>query len=202
MRNSRISRRTTACIIPATGVRPPLLMFVIVLAIAPVAGIPPKIGVTIFATPSAINSVFELWWSLIIPSATVAESNDSIAPSAAIVTATGNRFLMASQLSAGISAFGSCELMEKRSPIVSILSMPRKLFKHHTPMVTSIIATNEPGIFFEILGVTAIIMTLVTLTMKFHQLTVLKCLKYSIHLPMKSPGTVSPPNERPKTSVI
>ena len=54
---------------PATGVRPPLLMFVIVLAIAPVAGIPPKIGVTIFATPSAINSVFELWFFRASPSA-------------------------------------------------------------------------------------------------------------------------------------
>ena len=42
---------------PATGVRPPLLILVMVLAMAPVAGIPPKIGVTTLAIPCAINSV-------------------------------------------------------------------------------------------------------------------------------------------------
>ena len=76
--------------IPAIGVIPPLLMFVIVRAIAPVTGIPPKIGETIFAAPCAINSVFELCLSPVTPSATVADSNDSIAPSIAIVKAAGN----------------------------------------------------------------------------------------------------------------
>ena len=63
---------------PATGVRPPLLMLVIVRAIAPVAGIPPKIGEARFASPWAISSVLELLRSPMTPSATVAESSDSI----------------------------------------------------------------------------------------------------------------------------
>ena len=37
--------------IPAIGLRPPLFIFVIVLAIAPVAGIPPKIGEARLASP-------------------------------------------------------------------------------------------------------------------------------------------------------
>ena len=125
MRNSKISSKTPAWIIPATGVRPPLLILVMVRAMAPVAGIPPKIGATILAMPSAINSVLELWWSLIIPSATVAERSDSMAPRAAMVTAIGKRFFTASQSSAGISAFGNREAIVNRSPIVSMPSIPR-----------------------------------------------------------------------------
>ena len=59
IKSNRMSNNTTAWIIPAIGVLPPLLMLVMVRAIAPVAGIPPKIGVTTLATPCAINSVFE-----------------------------------------------------------------------------------------------------------------------------------------------
>ena len=59
------------CTIPAIGVRPPFFTFVAVLAIAPVAGIPPRNGATILAIPCAISSVFERWFPLIIPSATV-----------------------------------------------------------------------------------------------------------------------------------
>ena len=38
-----ISNSVIACTIPATGVRPPFFTFVAVRAMAPVAGIPPKI---------------------------------------------------------------------------------------------------------------------------------------------------------------
>ena len=55
-----MSSNTTACTIPAIGVRPPLLMLVIVRAMAPVAGIPPNIGEARLATPCATSSVFEL----------------------------------------------------------------------------------------------------------------------------------------------
>lgn len=89
---SKISNNTTACTIPATGDFPPLLIFVMVRAIAPVAGIPPNIGDTKLAIPCAISSVFESWRSPITPSATAAESKDSMAPNTAIVMATGNRF--------------------------------------------------------------------------------------------------------------
>ncbi len=40
-----------ACVIPATGVRPPFLTFVAVRAIAPVAGMPPNSEEAMFATP-------------------------------------------------------------------------------------------------------------------------------------------------------
>ena len=72
---------------PASGVRPPVRMFVAVRAIAPVAGMPPKIGEAIFATPWATSSMFDLWRVPIIPSATTADSNDSIAASSATVNA-------------------------------------------------------------------------------------------------------------------
>ena len=68
-----------------------MLILVIVRAIAPVAGIPPKNGTTTFATPCAINSVLELCLSPITPSATIADNSDSIAPSMAIVNAEGKR---------------------------------------------------------------------------------------------------------------
>ena len=45
--------------IPDIGVFPPFFAFIVVLAIAPVAGIPPKIGHAILAMPWAISSVFE-----------------------------------------------------------------------------------------------------------------------------------------------
>ena len=70
-----------------------------VLAIAPVAGIPPKNGVIIFATPCAISSEFELCFAPVTPSATVAESSDSIAHKMAIVNADGNSIRILSKLS-------------------------------------------------------------------------------------------------------
>ncbi len=76
-----------ACVIPATGVRPPCLTFVAVRAIAPVAGIPPNKGAAMFAMPCATSSMFERWRPPIMPSDTTAERSDSIAPSSAIVNA-------------------------------------------------------------------------------------------------------------------
>ena len=64
--------------IPAIGVLPPLLIFVMVRAIAPVAGILPNRGAMILAAPCAISSVLESWRSPITPSATVADSSDWI----------------------------------------------------------------------------------------------------------------------------
>jgi hypothetical protein len=73
--------------IPATGVRPPFLTFVAVRAMAPVAGIPPKIDENILAVPCATSSIFDLWLPPIIPSETTADNNDSIPPSKAMVKA-------------------------------------------------------------------------------------------------------------------
>ena len=44
-------------------------------------------------------------------------------------------------------------------------------------MVTKTMATSDPGIFFENLGVMAMMNTLAKLTMAFHQFTVSKCLQ-------------------------
>ena len=163
--------------IPATGVLPPLLILVIVRAMAPVAGMPPNNGVIRLAVPCAISSVFDSCLSPVTPSATVADSNDSIAPNTAIVMATGNKSLMASQLRVGMAASGNSDLMVKRSPMVSMESMPAYVFNTYTPIVTTIIAIREPGIFFENRGVMAIMMMLRILTTAFHQLTVSKCRK-------------------------
>ncbi len=62
-------------------------MFVAVRAIAPVAGMPPNSGDTMLATPCATSSMFERCRPPIMPSATTADSSDSIAASIAIVNA-------------------------------------------------------------------------------------------------------------------
>ena len=49
----------------------------------------------------------------------MADSKDSMAPSTAIVMATGNKFFIASQSKAGITASGSSARMLKRSPVDS-----------------------------------------------------------------------------------
>lgn len=62
----------------------------------------------------------------ITPSATVADNSDSIAPNTAMVIATGNNSLIASQSNAGTTASGNSDLMVKRSPIVWMQSIPPK----------------------------------------------------------------------------
>ena len=119
-RKSNTNNNTTAWMIPATAVRPPLLMLVIVRAMAPVTGIPPKKGTTMLATPWAMSSVFELCRSPVTPSATVAESGDSMAPSMAMVKAAGISRLIVSMLNENPSGAGKDEEMEKRSPMVSM----------------------------------------------------------------------------------
>jgi hypothetical protein len=72
---------------PATGVRPPLLMLVAVRASAPVAGMPPKNGTTMLAMPCAISSWLASCLSPVRLSATTAHSSDSMAPKSAMVKA-------------------------------------------------------------------------------------------------------------------
>ena len=87
--------------------RPPFLIFVAVLAIAPVAGIPPKIGDAMLATPWATSSIFESCFEPIIPSATTAESNDSIAARTAIEIAVGNKLVIVLIPKSGSVGFNS-----------------------------------------------------------------------------------------------
>ena len=119
-------RSVIAWMIPATGVRPPFLMFVAVRAIAPVAGIPPKRGLAMFAIPWAISSVFESCFVPIIPSATTADSRDSIAARTAIEIAVGKSVVIVLILRAGSCGFGSvfgitkCCEPSANFPIVSV----------------------------------------------------------------------------------
>ena len=92
---------------PATGVRAPFFTFVAVRAIAPVAGMPRKNGETIFAMPCAISSWFESCLSSIIPSATTADSSDSIAARIAIVTAGMSNCFISENSNSGIVKAGN-----------------------------------------------------------------------------------------------
>ena len=70
---------------PATGLVAPARRLVTVRAIVPVAGMPPKNGVTTLAMPCAISSWFGSWRGWVDkPSATRAQSSDSTAPSRAM----------------------------------------------------------------------------------------------------------------------
>ena len=86
-KKSVMSSRVSACVIPATGVRPLFFTFVAVRAMAPVAGIPPNSGEAMFAMPWATSSMLERWRPPIMPCATTAENSDSIAASNAMVKA-------------------------------------------------------------------------------------------------------------------
>ncbi len=96
------------------------MIFVAVLAIAPVAGIPPKSGEKIFAVPCAINSIFDLCLPPIIPSPTTAERSDSIAARIAIVVAGLIKSLITDRSKCGIAGEGSDEgISPNLLPIVS-----------------------------------------------------------------------------------
>ncbi len=77
-------------------------MFAAVLAIAPVAGIPPKNPDAIFPAPCAISSAFERWRLPIIPSATTQDKSDSMAARIAMVNASGSKSLIIPKLTLGI----------------------------------------------------------------------------------------------------
>ena len=162
-KNNSTSSNTIAWITPATGVRPPLLMFVIVRAIAPVAGMPPKNGTTTFATPCAISSVFELCLSPITPSATIADSRLSIAPNIAIVNAEGKSFCttVKNDSPSANSIDGRCGAgipcgKAYRSPIVCTEAIPQDAgaysFSSHNAKVATMIAARLPGIRFVSFG--------------------------------------------------
>ncbi|OQC10236.1 MAG: hypothetical protein BWX79_01346 [Alphaproteobacteria bacterium ADurb.Bin100] len=131
-----------ACTMPATGLVAPLLMLVTVRAMVPVAGIPPKKGVTKLAMPWAMSSWLGLCRSSIMPSATRAHSSDSMAPSKASVTVGISRNLADSQLKAGQANDGRpAGMPPKRLPMVSTLR-----FSSHTASVARTRATIDPGI--------------------------------------------------------
>ena len=153
-----MSRSTIAWTTPATGVRPPLVIFVIVRAMAPVTGIPPKNGTTTLAIPWPISSVLVEVREPVTPSATVAESSDSIAPSTAIVNAEGRSRLIFSIVSEKLCTSGmSVDMAPNRSPIVEISSPGIMDLRKATPAVTITMASSAPGRRLKILGVRMII---------------------------------------------
>ena len=105
---------------PATGVFAPERIFVAVLASAPVAGRPPKIGDATLATPCAMSSTFGLCLSPLIRSATTADISDSIAPSMATVMAGRTKSGIRWGSNRGMAGIGRPEGMPpKREPMVS-----------------------------------------------------------------------------------
>ena len=107
----RIPSNVSECTIPAIGVRPPFFTFAAVLAIAPVAGIPPKRPEAIFPTPCPINSAFDLCLLPIIPSETTQESNDSIDAKIAMVNAGEINFCTSPKLILGREKVGNALLI-------------------------------------------------------------------------------------------
>ena len=118
--SSKITVSVTAWMMPATGVRAPLRMFVAVRAIAPVAGIPPKSTEPMLPIPCPISSVSGRWRSPVMPSATVALSSDSIAARSAMVIAGTKSCGSSFQRKSGREGEGSaCGSSPNLMPIVS-----------------------------------------------------------------------------------
>ena len=78
---------------PATGPRAPARTLVAVRAIVPVTQMPPNRAEPILATPWATSSQLERWRRPVMPSATTAESSDSMAPSSAKADRVGQHRL-------------------------------------------------------------------------------------------------------------
>ena len=126
---------------PATGVRPPARILVAVRAMAPVAGIPPMTAEAMLASPCATSSQLARWRRPVMPSATTAESSDSIPPSAKIVNAAGNRARIPANENAGRCAAGNADGMPpKRVPMVATGSL-----KIHTARPASTSAIRKAG---------------------------------------------------------
>ena len=91
---------------PETGVRPPFFTFAAVLAIAPVAGMPPNIAEKILPAPCATSSILELCLELIMLSDTTQDNKDSTAARIAMVSAFPNWERIKSKLITGKENIG------------------------------------------------------------------------------------------------
>jgi hypothetical protein len=106
---------------------------------------PPSRPEATFATPWAINSWLESCRSSIMPSATTAHSNDSIAASMAMVKAGRNRFGSSTQLMCGRVSGGNVWGMPPNC--VPMVATPKRVSRcpNTTATVPSAIATMLPG---------------------------------------------------------
>ena len=119
--SSTTTSSVSACTMPAIGELAPARTLVTVRAMVPVAGMPPKKGVTRLATPCAISSWLGSWrgWPLTW-SATRAHSSDSMAPSSAMVSVGVTSCLTVSHEKSGSAKAGRPSGMPpKRVPMVS-----------------------------------------------------------------------------------
>ena len=91
---------------PETGPCAPARTLVAVRAIVPVTQMPPNSAEPILAKPCATSSQFERWRRPVMPSATTAESSDSIAPSSAKAIASGSTACAFSRLNGGSAGNG------------------------------------------------------------------------------------------------
>jgi len=89
---------------PEIGPTAPDRMLVAVRAMVPVTGIPPNRIEPILAVPCATSSQFERCLRPDMPSATTAESNDSIAPRSAMAAASGRTACALAKLNGGSPA--------------------------------------------------------------------------------------------------
>ena len=82
--------RNSACSMPETGPCAPARTLVAVRAMVPVTQMPPNSAEAMLATPCATSSQLERCRRPVMPSATTADSSDSMAPSSAKATASGS----------------------------------------------------------------------------------------------------------------
>ena len=105
---------------PATGPCAPARTLVTVRATVPVAQMPPNRAEAILATPWATSSQLDRWRRPVMPSATTADSSDSMAPSTAKAMASGSTAAALARLMSGNDGSGGKRGMApKRVPIVS-----------------------------------------------------------------------------------
>src|SRR5699024_7385405 len=162
---------------PDQGLTAPLLMFVAVRAIAPVAGIPPNKGVMILAKPCPNNSLFDRCCFPVMPSATTAESKDSIPPSMAITKAGCQRYSSLSNVNSGKLKIGKAyDIPLKAVQIVATFHG----YINRLAIVGIINATSNTGTLGKILGTIITEAKPINATIMLNRLTVSMLLIISI----------------------
>ncbi len=181
---------------PATGVRPPFLTLVAVRAMAPVAGMPPNSGEAMLATPCATSSMLERCRPPIIPSATTADSSDSIAAEQRDGEGRADQLRDLRQRDDAVVA-GVRERRVDR-PETAADRLDRQVEQRTTAVVT-ISATNGPGMRWLTRGQKTMIASASRADATADGLTVDDAGANAPHLARNSAGTA--PMRRPRRSL-
>src|SRR5699024_6934883 len=148
--NNKVASTNILWKTPENGLTAPLFILVALRAIARVAGIPPKRGVTIFAIPCPISSRSELCLLPVIPSETTADSRDSIPPNIAITNAGCQSIKIFSQVIWGYLNVGNdCGMPPNADQIVATLLVQ----KMTAATVGLMRATSKTGTLGKNLGI-------------------------------------------------